>query len=218
MKFSFAISVCNESKDLYSLLSFLKKVKEPSDDIDVLVDSAHVSPQVRSVLEYFKSDVIVHERAFTDGNFADHRNFQILQSTGDYIFLIDADEMPQEFLIRSLPQIVEKSQADIIAVPRINICPGFTGEWITKCKFNLNENAWINWPDYQCRIIKNGIGLKFNNELHERISGSDNVKAVAADPRFSLWHIKSVDKQDNRWTSDGKYIFPDGNNLYDALM
>ena len=78
MKFSFAISVCNESKDLYSLLSFLKKVKEPSDDIDVLVDSAHVSPQVRSVLEYFKSDVIVHERAFTDGNFADHRNFQIL--------------------------------------------------------------------------------------------------------------------------------------------
>ena len=39
MKLSYAITVCNESKELYSLISFLKKVKDPSDEINILVDS-----------------------------------------------------------------------------------------------------------------------------------------------------------------------------------
>ena len=29
MKFTYAVTVCNESKELYSLLAFLKKVKDP---------------------------------------------------------------------------------------------------------------------------------------------------------------------------------------------
>ena len=39
MKLSYAITVCNESKDLYSLISFLKRVKDEEDEINVLVDT-----------------------------------------------------------------------------------------------------------------------------------------------------------------------------------
>ncbi len=94
MKLSYAITVCNESRELYSLVSFLKKVKDPEDEINVLVDSTHVTQNVRDVLKFYEEDIIVHEREF-DGDFSKHRNFHISKCSGDYIFLVDADEMPQ---------------------------------------------------------------------------------------------------------------------------
>ena len=41
MKLSYAITVCNESKDLYGLISFLLKVKDQEDEINVLLDSKY---------------------------------------------------------------------------------------------------------------------------------------------------------------------------------
>jgi hypothetical protein len=36
---------------------------------------------------------------------------------------------------------------------------------------------------------------------------------------LALWHIKSVEKQDNRWDHEGGYLLPkDKTNLYDSLM
>lgn len=218
-KISFTICVCNESRDLYSLVSFLKKVRDPNDDIDILVDSAHVTPQVQSVLEYFKDSINVYSRDF-DGNFSEHRNYQISKCTGDYIFVLDPDEMPQEALVRGVRKFFTDSKADILAVPRMNMCPGHTEEWALN-RFKLNELGWINWPDYQTRIFKNNIGLKFDNAIHEMITGSKNISGLPAEPRFSLWHIKSVDKQDNRWVKQesGEYIMtrPDSKNLYDSI-
>jgi hypothetical protein len=33
-----------------------------------------------------------------------------------------------------------------------------------------------------------------------------------------MWHIKSIEKQDNRWDNEGNYKLPGSNNLYDTLM
>ena len=42
---------------------------------------------------------------------------------------------------------------------------------------------------------------------------------LRADPRIALWHIKSIEKQDNRWDIGGNYKVPElNNNLYDSLM
>lgn len=216
MKLSYAITVCNESKDLYSLLSFLKRVKDDEDEINILFDTKHGSNSVKNVLEYFKNDITVFERDFC-GNFAEHRNFHMKKCTGDYIFVIDPDEMPKEKLIKILKQMIQDSNADLIAIPRINIHPGCTQEWLNKHKFHTNEMDWINWPDYQGRIFKNSSDIFYGNKLHENIVGAKNSVAVKADPSLALWHIKSVDKQDNRW-EDGKYISPGTKNFYDSLM
>lgn len=215
MKISYSICVCNESKDLYSLISFLKKVKDQEDEINVLVDSAHVTPQVRSVLEYFKEDIVQNERDF-DGKFATHRNYHFNLCSGDYIFYIDPDEMPTEVLIKNIKKIIEETKTDLLYIPRVNICPGFTQEWIEKCKFTLNDMGWINWPDTQGRIFKKGLQMK--KELHEGIFGATNHVSLNPNPSVALWHIKSVEKQDNRWNDDGTYKLPTGDDLYDSLM
>lgn len=218
MKISYAIAVCNESRELYSLVNFLKEVKEPGDDIDVLVDSAHVSNSVQKVIEHFKDHINVYTRDFVNGDFSEHRNFQISKCTGDVIFIIDADEMPTETLIKLIPEIIEKTEADIVCVPRMNMCPGATKKWLSDRNFNTNQVGWINWPDYQKRIFKNNIGLSFDKALHEMITGSEKIFCINADPEFGLWHIKSVDKQNNRWAEDYSYSFPKNDNLYDELM
>jgi hypothetical protein len=88
MKISYAIMVCNEHRELYSLLAFLKKVKDPEDEINILVDSLHVSTKVRQVLEKFKDDTVQNDRDFT-GDFAEQRNYHLSKCTGDYIFVVD---------------------------------------------------------------------------------------------------------------------------------
>jgi hypothetical protein len=217
MKITYSVTVCNESKELYSLLAFLKKVKDPEDDINVLLDTAHCTPNVRHVLKHFEEDVVLNERDF-DGNFADHRNYHISTCSGDYIFMIDADEMPQEDLVKNIKQVIQNTDGDAFMVPRINIHPGYTKEWLEASKFQVNEMGWINWPDYNCRIIKNvPERIKFAKSLHEMITGHEKIISIRPTPDVAVWHIKSVEKQDNRW-DDGEYVVPGGDNLYDTLM
>tara|TARA_B100001113_G_scaffold108079_2_gene87676 strand:- start:5060 stop:5713 length:654 start_codon:yes stop_codon:yes gene_type:complete len=217
MIISYAICVCNESKDLFSLISFLLKVKDDKDEINILVDTAHVSHSVKNVLHHFENQIVTCEREF-DGNFSDHRNFHITQCSGDYIFMIDPDEMPKEFLIQNLKRLIKDLDGELIMVPRINIQPGFTQEWLNKYKFHTNELDWINWPDYQGRIFKNTEKIRWSKGLHEVVSGTDKIVYLRTDPKLGLWHIKSIEKQDNRWGNAKDYRTPKGDNLYDNLM
>lgn len=207
MKLSYAICVCDEVKEFYSLVAFLKKVKDPEDEINILVDSAHVSSEVRGVLKHFEADVVQNDRDF-DGKFATHRNYHLEKCDGDYIFQIDADEMPQETLIKNLKCLLQEQQPDTVWVPRINIHPGSTEEWLKKCNFKVNDMGWINWPDMQCRIIKKSPDIRYGRELHEMIEGAKLQGQVPMEPRLALWHIKSVEKQDIRWDAQGQYVLP----------
>ena len=218
MKLSYAITACNESKELYALISFLKSVKDPEDEINVLLDTLHTTETMRSVLGHFKDDIVLNERDFC-GNFSDHRNFHLKKCTGDYIFVVDADEMPKEKLIVGLKTAIKDSGADMITIPRVNIHPGFTVEWLNKYKFNVNECDWINWPDFQGRIFKNDPEkIYYGNKLHENVLGVEKPVSFQADPTLALWHIKSVHKQDNRWDTSGDYKSPDGKDFYDSLI
>lgn len=218
MNLSYAITVCNEARDLFSLVSFLLKVKDEEDEINILVDTVHVSDNVKNVLKYFSDKIVIYERDF-DGNFAEHRNFHLTKCTGDYIFIIDPDEMPKENLITNIKKIINDSGAELVIVPRINLHPGFTNEWLKKCNFRTNELDWINWPDYISRVFKNDpYKIKYSNELHENIIGTDKKVILNADPSIAVWHIKSVEKQDNRWDVSGNFKVPEGDNLYDTLM
>ena len=217
MKLSYAITVCNESKDLYSLISFLKRTKDTEDEINVLVDTAHVTPQVLRVLEHFKDDIVTCEREFDD-DFSAHRNFHTSKCTGDYIFIVDPDEMPKEKLIKNIKNIITETKAELIKVPRINICLGATDEWYKDHGFVVNEYDWVNWPDYIDRVYKNEPSrIKYGNSLHESISGYNTNIGVSPHPQLAILHVKSVDKDNNRWT-DGILKLREDENLYDSLM
>jgi len=196
MKLTYAVEVCTEHRELEALLHFLIGIKDPEDDINVLVDTTKMTKKVSGVLE--KYPVATCFRSF-DGDFAAHRNYHISQCTGDYIFMIDADEMPQEHLIRNTKRILDETGAELVYVPRMNLCPGYTAEWTQRLKFTVNEVGLINWPDQQGRIFKRvPERIKWDRTLHEKVTGSTKTIGFPADPKFGLWHIKSVLKQDTQ--------------------
>ena len=219
MKITYSIQVCNESRELYSLLNFLIKVMDKHDNIHVVVDSLHKTDKVDKVIEHFKDKISVFERPFD--TFYKNCCYHGEVATGDYTFLIDADEMPQEKLIADLKNIITETEAEIFFIPRINIQPGITQSYIDHYKFNINEAGWINWPDYQGRLYKNCEYITWTDELHTKLTGSEKVHGIVAKPELALWHIKSIEKQESRWQDDGEEftIFPPSKeNLYDMLM
>jgi len=196
MKLSYAITVCNEHRELDNLLYFLTENKDAEDEINVLLDAGKATDKVRSVLKKYEG-IEINEKEF-DGNFADHRNYHASVCSGDYIFVIDADEMPQIGLIENVKNVLSETDADIMGVPRINICPGYTQKWLDKHNFKVNECGWINWPDFQGRIYRNVPSIKWEKGLHERLVGSEKVLMFQPNPYLALWHIKSIQRQDKQ--------------------
>jgi hypothetical protein len=172
-------------------------VKDTSDDINVLFDTRNGTQQVRDVLQRFKDDITLSERPF-DNDFSVHRNYHITKCSGDYIFMIDADEMPQEQLIKTIKQYIRESGSELLYIPRMNICPGYTQSWLQKLNFNTNQVGFINWPDYQGRIFKNSEQIRWGNKLHEKIEGAQNAIILPAEPSNGIWHIKTVQRQNKQ--------------------
>jgi len=220
MIITYSIQVCNESRELYSVLSFLLKVKDEEDYINVVVDSLHKTEKVDKVLKYFANHINIFERPFD--NFYDNSTYHGTVAKGDYVFSFDADEMPQEILIKNIKKIIEDSEADLVWIPRINIHPGITQEYIQSNKIIINDMGWINWPDYQGRIYKKCDYIQWSDELHTKLKGAKKSIPLSATPQLALWHIKSMEKQESCWQKDDSGDFnifaPTKENLYDQLM
>ena len=220
MKLTYTIQVCNESRELFSLLNLLTRTIDDEDYIDVVVDSGNTTEKVSLVLEHFKDRITVYERPFD--NFKTNADFHIEKANGEYVFYIDADELPQESLIKIVKRVIEETGSEIIAVPRINIHPDITESEAEEFGFNVNEVGFINWPDYQLRIHKKCDYINWTDELHTKLTGSEKMSGIKAVPYLALWHIKSMDKQKSRWKKDetGTYTIasPSKTDLYDLLM
>lgn len=214
MKLTYTIQVCNESRELYSLLNFLTKVIDDEDELNVVVDSNRITERIELVLEHFKERINIFKRPFDD--FCKNSQFHADNANGEYIFGIDADEMPQEMLIKNIKKIIEESGAEIIAIPRINIDPGYTEEFLNRCNYSMNQYGWINWPDYQMRVYKKCDHIRWSDEMHTKLTGSDKVIALRDEPKLALWHIKSIEKEENRWSNGN--IIKSNTGLYDSLM
>ena len=215
MKITYSIQVCNESRELYSLLNFLIKVKDEEDYINVIVDSLHTTDKVKLVNEHFKDSISVFYNPFI--NFCKNAHFHLEKCTTEYMFGIDADEMPQESMIKGLKQVLNEHNVDILYIPRINIHPGSTQEFLEKTKFHVNQVGWINWPDYQGRVIKKDV--KWTDEIHTKpIHDGKKVGSLGDNPTLALWHIKSIEKQESRWVDGINISCPTDKNLYDLLM
>jgi len=159
MKISYAITVCNEFVEIQRLITFLLKNKRPQDEIVVLVDMTKNEPtsELLGYLHRLSSSNYIHlsEQNFKN-HFADWKNYLISICKGDYIFQIDADEVPNELLISHLPDLLELNpDIEVFLVPRANTVEGLTDEHIAKWGWHVMANGWVNWPDYQWRLWKN---------------------------------------------------------------
>ena len=207
MKISYAITVCNESEEISKLLNFLHRYKRYSDEICVLLDKPKASQQLLDELYYWSSkDIIILKESAFQGHFANWKNELTAMCSGDYVFQIDADEMPSLTLILSLHEILEhNSVVDLYAVPRVNTVERLTQEHIQKWGWRVDENQWVNWPDYQTRIYKNSTNIKWVNRVHERLDGHKEFGYLPMSEEYALFHPKTIDRQEKQ------------NNYYNTL-
>ena len=197
MTISYAITVHNELEELMKLLDFLNNNIREEDEIVVQYDENGVTDEV---LEFLNIKKEIHGYTVIgfplNKDFATYKNNLKANCTKDYIFQIDADEIPNEVMITYLPQVLEDNPVDIIFVPRVNTVNGLTQEHIQKWRWNVNEKGWVNWPDYQTRIYKNTKDVTWMNKVHEKITGYDTFSNFPAEEQWALYHPKEIDRQE----------------------
>lgn len=196
IRMSYGITVCNEAVELERLLLFLLLHKDPHDQIVVLQDSTRPDEWVSDLLSRYRHK-ITYQSARLDGDFATFKNNLLHMASGDYLFQIDADEMPGETLLRSLKGVLRKqAQADCLAVPRINLVKGLTQEWIEAWQWQVDGRGRINYPDYQVRIFRLNQKIRWKNKVHEELDGQQHCHFLPADTdEFCLLHQKHIDRQ-----------------------
>jgi len=199
MKISYAITVHNELEELTKLLDFLNNNIREEDEIVVQYDEGGVTQEVLEYLDIIKKMHEITVIGFPlNKDFASYKNNLKENCTGDYIFQIDADEIPHEVMIEYLPEVLESNPVDIIFVPRVNTVEGLTQSHIDKWRWNVNEKGWVNWPDYQTRIYRNTEDVTWMNKVHEKITGYDTFSNFPAEEHWSLYHPKQIDRQEKQ--------------------
>jgi len=197
LKVSYGITVHNEAEELKRLLNILTNKIDKEDEIVICIDGD--DEKVESVVgEYLsENEAIVYKRKL-DGDFAAQKNSVIENSTGDYIFHIDADEYPSDGLLEYVKPILEANDIDLIWVPRVNTVDGITEQHIQQWGWRVSDAGWVNYPDYQSRIFKNSPEIRWKSKVHERIFGAETFSHLPPNETLSLYHPKTIDKQEKQ--------------------
>lgn len=215
MKISYAITVCNEFLEIQRLITFLLQNKRLQDEIvvqmDLSLDDLNTQPEDKKqvfayIMKHQEQGNIKVIICPLNNHFANFKNHLTEQCTGDYIFQIDADEIPHEKLIEVIPYVLEENfDCEVFLVPRVNTVEGLTQDHINKWRWNVNEQGWVNWPDNQWRIWKKKPDITWINKVHERLDGFKSYTVLPEMEEFALYHPKTIDRQVKQ------------NNYYDTL-
>jgi glycosyltransferase involved in cell wall biosynthesis len=199
MKISYSILTHNEDESLQKLLEFLVKYKDEEDEI-VILDDYSDNPKTKEILDVMTS---MHEMTFEQRHllkdYAGQKNYLKNMCTGDYIFNLDADELPHKLLIKNIKSILESNPTiDLYWVPRVNTVEGLTPEHVSKWRWVVNLDGWVNWPDYQGRIWRNRPNILWKNKVHEVLTGYKEHTYLPMEEEFCFYHPKTIDRQERQ--------------------
>jgi glycosyltransferase involved in cell wall biosynthesis len=198
---SYAITACNEHDELERLLEQLDSNIRDVDEVIIQLDTT-ATDEVKEVCYAYPAFTLWEYSLNKD--FASFKNHLKNKCTREYIFQIDADEYLSANLLQYLPEILEMNpEVELYAVPRINTVEGLTQEHIQKWGWYVNQDGWVNYPDYQTRILKNIPEIKWINKVHERLVGAKTI--VPLPEGYDLIHPKTIERQERQ------------NNYYNTL-
>ena len=196
MKICYKILTHNETDSLEKLLDFLFENIKETDHI-IVVDDFSDSPTRKILSKYVESNQYDYFQNKLEDDFSKQHNYadSLVRDEFDYIFSIDADELPNKWLIENIHEILESNDIDLIWVPRINTVEGITEEYIQQWGWRVNEKGWVNFPDYQGRIYKNDESVHWENPVHEIVTGAKKVSHFPTEEEFCLYHPKDIQRQ-----------------------
>lgn len=202
MKISYLVTCHNETNTLKKCITTLIDFKNTEDEIIVLDDFSDNEITKDILSELKKTDVRIISHAL-NRNYGEHKNYGSRKCGGDWIFQIDADEIPNPTLIVNLHEIIKLNPTiELLYVPRVNDFIGVTEEhakhwgWRLTRHPEYDNRPIVNWPDYQGRLYKNDANrIKWNGRLHEKINGHVSFSTLPLEFDFSLYHEKTIEKQ-----------------------
>ena len=210
MKISYGITVHNEAHELNKLLEILIHKTDVEDEIVICDDYSDDDTQfvIQSWSQQYGHNKLikVYQRKL-DGDFAAQKNSVIENSSGDYIFHIDADEYPHEILLRDIKKVLEMNEGvDLIWIPRVNTVEGLTDRHKEEWGWKTTEQGWVNYPDFQSRVFRNDETIRWEKSVHEQITGCKTYAHLPPHEELSLYHPKTIHKQEQQ------------NQFYNALI
>lgn len=128
------------------------------------------------------------------------RNLAISKASGDWILVLDPDEMITPFLAQKLKEITESSEYAAVNIPRKNV---FFGKWIA-------HTNW--WPDKHVRFFKKGTVI-WSDKIHKYPEVSGKVLDLEAKESLAIVHFgyesvkEFMDKQNRYSTYEAKDLF-----------
>ena len=198
---TYAITVCNEINEITRLVNFLHPRIQSDDEILIQYDEGGVTTQVMDYLTIISE---LHPNINVIGfplnkDFASYKNNLKNHANGLFIFQIDADEIPSEYLVQNLHDFLNTNlDIDLYFVPRVNTVEGLTNEHIQKWRWNVNEKGWVNWPDVQTRIYRRTSEIEWEGKVHERIKGYNTMTYLPFEEDFALYHPKDIERQEKQ--------------------
>ena len=198
MKISYSILTHNETKSLEKLLRFLVKWKDEGDEI-VILDDFSDNQKTKELLDFYVSahDIVFEQRNLL-GDYGGQKNHLKSMCSGDYSFNLDADEMISRWFIKNVHDILEENPIDLIFLPRINMVEGLTQEHMRYWGWSVNEEGWVNFPDWQGRLFKNRPNIKWEKPVHEMIAGFQTYAHLPTEKPFCIRHNKTIEKQEQQ--------------------
>lgn len=190
---TFLITACNEKRELEENLKFVNAFKQNGDEVLVLLDEGKSDNEILQIAKD-GSDRVIFQTLNKD--FSAFKNFGIKEARNNHVLHLDADEIVNAVIVQVIRNIIcNKNDVSGIHIPRINIVNNASSEDLRRFNFTINENGWINWPDYQPRFINKLSGIHFVNKVHETFNDHSKTVFLEASAPYALLHIKDIDKQ-----------------------
>ena len=181
------------------MLDTLSNYITDDDELIIQLDSERLTDGIKEVVDQYlytiKNMTIIEFPLNND--FSRFKNNLKKYCSKKWIFNIDADEVPSQFLLANLKSVLESNeQVDMFLVPRWNTVFDITPTHIETWGGRFDDEERVNWPDYQTRIYKNIESIFWENNVHERITGYESYTNLPDDESYCLYHMKSIHKQE----------------------
>lgn len=201
---TYGITVSDEFFEFKRLINSLQPYLLPEEDIVILADKNKITKEIEDFCELCGLQINYFN---FQKDFSEFKNTLFSLTSKQYLFQIDADEQIPPSLLSAVRQVAQQGEIDLLWIPRINIIRGMTKKDIDNFNWKINEYGWEGFPDYQARFVSTRGHIRWQNKVHEILTGSEKSALIQTQPitHYSILHVKDIEKQKKQ------------NNLYSQI-
>ncbi|OGW54432.1 MAG: hypothetical protein A2Y81_01970 [Nitrospirae bacterium RBG_13_43_8] len=188
------LSLCMIVKNEEAYIAQCLSSVDPVIDEMIVVDTGSTD-RTKNIARVFGAQV--HAFQWTD-NFAEARNFSLAQAHGDWILVLDADEIISSRDHAALTELIKKQKQVGYSFTTKNYTENVNTEgWVANNGEYPNEEAADGWfPSQKVRLFPRGPRIQFENHVHELVEPSLRKEKIEIEKcRIPVHHYGRLDRK-----------------------